>query len=475
MPHAYPTPPPGIAHSSSSLANALQEQPRPSRKVYEPETSTQFFNELVTNKTKDLQIATPSIPIPPPFSKPPIPTPPATIPPAPSNNASSNVQTPTLSKVTEPQTVTPRKRKHEDTESPISKPQLPHQTSVNPSVLPRKPLSSFPRIPKKTLAYVEVPPRPNTWKSQTPKPQPTAYRKPSLTTDGQSDDVHSAAGSTTQHRSSSATSTAGGRTSPVKRTGGRDDRGDIFKPFDLDPSDCFEAPFEKLESLIDEIFESEDDLPQYPDPSDLRHDLFSLSLTTNYARPCLNPTIVSKITTIVGKISRPAKRRPPTSRGQNGVPNSARKDDGRMSDLEVPKILRLLKILERSVQTGEDLDPFKLPSESHTSSKRSITKRSGKGSKRVKASEPDPSEDDNPVIDHEPDSLQESSVNLKGLLKCLAAAKESILAAECCISILSSDRLPKQVRVHAEEMRLMMETGFLRFILKNSSRPVSVS
>ena len=232
-------------------------------------------------------------------------------------------------------------------------------------------------------------------------------------------------------------------------------------------SNRFEVPFEKLESLIDEIFEAEDDLPQYPDPSDLRQDLFSLRLTTNYARPCLNPAVVSKITAIVGKISRPTKRRPPTSRGQSGAQNSARKDDGRISDLEVPKILRLLKTLERSVQSGEDLDPFKLPSESHNSVKRSVTKKSGKGSKRGKASEPGPSEDGKPAfVDPEPDDARESSVNLESLLKCLAAAKESILAAECCISILSSDRLPKQVRAHAVIIGSNLTT-FLRFIRKN--------
>lgn len=287
-----------------------------------------------------------------------------------------------------------------------------------------------------------------------------SFRKPSLTTGGRSDDPHSTTGSITQHRNSSATGTASGRTSPVKKTGGRDDRGASLRSSHSNPSDRFEAPFEKLESLIDEIFESEDDLPQYPDPGDLRRDLFSLSLTTNYARPCLNPAIISKITAIVGKISRPTKRRPPTSRGQNGAPNSARKDDGRMSDLEVPKILRLLKILERSVQTGEDLDPFKLPSEPQSSTKRSVTKRSGKGSKRVKASETNPNEDDNSAVDPEPDNPQESSVNLEGLLKCLATAKESILATECCISILSSDRLPKQVRPHAVKRSVMTEAGF---------------
>lgn len=345
--------------------------------------------------------------------------------------------------------MTPRKRKHEDAESSTPKPPPPRQTPINHPVLSRKDLSSLPRIPKKGQVYVEVPPRPSTWKSQVSMSQLSATRESSATTDGRSDDGHATARSTTQHRSSSIMSITDGRTSPVKRTGGRDDRGASLKLYHLELSNRFEAPFEKLESLIDDIFEAEDDLPQYPDSSDLRHDLFSLSLTTNYARPCLNPAVISKITAIVGKISRPTRRRPPTSRGQNGAPNSARKDDGRISDLEVPKLLRLLKTLERSVQMGEDLDPFKLPSESQSSVKRSAAKKSGKGSKKGKASETGPSDGGNPtVVDPEPDDAQESSVNLENLLKCLATAKESILAAECCISILSSDRLPKQVRTH---------------------------
>jgi len=230
MPYAYPTPPPGIAHSSSSLANALQEQPRPSRKVCEPETSTQFFNEFVASKTRDLPTATTSIPVPTPTPtpapKPPMPTPPATIPPVPSNSVLPRVQTPTLApRVTEPRAVTPKKRKHEDMESSIPKPQISHQASANYPFLPRKDLSSLPRIPKKSQVYVDVPPRPSTWKNQLPMSKPPAIRQSSLATDTRSDDSRATAGSTTQYRSISAMSTTDGRTSPVKRTGGRDDRG----------------------------------------------------------------------------------------------------------------------------------------------------------------------------------------------------------------------------------------------------------
>lgn len=210
----------------------MQEQPRPQRKTYEPETSAQFFNEFVASKTKDLPIATPYIPA--PASKPPIPTPPSTIPPVPSDNILPRAQTPTLApRVTEPQAMTPKKRKYEDTESSTPKPQSSRQIPVNHPVLLRKDLSSLPRIPKKSQVYVEVPPRPGIWKSQASLSQPPQNRGFLPTTKGRSDDSHATTGSTTQNRNSSTVSTTAGRTSPVKRTGGRDDRGALLKQFHL--------------------------------------------------------------------------------------------------------------------------------------------------------------------------------------------------------------------------------------------------
>lgn len=243
IPHAYSIPPPGIAHSSSSLANALQEQPRPPRKVYEPETSAQFFSEFVANKTKDLPILIPSTPTPTPFLKPPMPTPPATVPPLPSNNTLSRIQTPAFElKVKEPQAVTPRKRKHEDTESSTPKPQPPRPTPANLQVLPRKDLSTFPRIPKKSQVYVEVPPRPGAWKVQASTSQPPAIHKSSLTSQGRSDNFRSLAGATTQSRSFSTAGTVDGHTSPVKKTGGRDDRGILPKLTASNSSDSSKPP-----------------------------------------------------------------------------------------------------------------------------------------------------------------------------------------------------------------------------------------
>jgi len=106
-----------------------------------------------------------------PGSKPPMPTPPATIPPVPSNSVLPRVQTPTLvPRVTEPRAVTPKKRRHEDTEGSIPGPRPSHRVFApgHPFFPRREGLSSLPGILKKSQDYVEVPPRPSTWKSQLP-------------------------------------------------------------------------------------------------------------------------------------------------------------------------------------------------------------------------------------------------------------------------------------------------------------------
>ena len=155
---------------------------------------------------------------------------PATIPPVLSTGVPSHVRIPALaSRVTEPQAVTPRKRKYEDSEGGIPKAQSPHRTPINHPVPPRKDLSSLPRIPKKGQVYVEVPSRPTAWKGQISTSQPPVIREYSATTDAPTDDGPATAGPTTQYRKSSAMSITDGRASPVKRTGGRDERGALFE------------------------------------------------------------------------------------------------------------------------------------------------------------------------------------------------------------------------------------------------------
>lgn len=237
--------------------------------------------------------------------------------------------------------------------------------------------------------------------------------------------------------------------SSARRTGDRDDRGMCNLSYLSNPSHVFLGPLEKLLSLIEDIFEAEDTLPTEIEASDLNHDFFS-PLSSDYTRPLLAPAVVRKLTKYIGYITRPSKRlRQPTG-GIMGTPRSK----GRVSDVEPQQLSRLLKILDRSVKVGEDLDPFphvtpSISSSAKSSPKKASTKKGGNKTKKnndnrsrsVTPKEPQEGvDDDSPSTPAVP---TESDFNK--LVVLLDTARDSILAADCCIALLGSDRLPKQV------------------------------
>lgn len=176
------------------------------------------------------------------------------------------------------------------------------------------------------------------------------------------------------------------------------------------------------------------------DPKDLPEEFFSRH-TTDCAHPLLNAKVVQKLMKYVSKCARPAGRSRSFTRedATTGV-------KGRMADVETATLTRLLKILERSVRVGHDIDPFDTssipPADSvHGSPKKRAWKDShprGETPKSFDDQAADPS-------DGASDLGDQPSVDVAALEKSLDAARDSILAANCCISLLSSDRLPKQV------------------------------
>ncbi len=208
--------------------------------------------------------------------------------------------------------------------------------------------------------------------------------------------------------------------------------------------------------MIEDIFEAEDTLPSDAEASDLNHDFFS-PLSSDYSRPLLAPAVVRKLTKYIGYVARPSKRlRQPTG-GVMGTPRSK----GRVGDVEPQQLSRLLKILDRGVKAGEDLDPFphvtpsNLPS-AKSSPKKPNTKKGGNKTKknndrRSRSATPKEVEDfagmNEGMDEDSPSSLAiptESDFDKLSIL--LDTARDSILTADCCIALLGSDRLPKQVR-----------------------------
>jgi len=226
--------------------------------------------------------------------------------------------------------------------------------------------------------------------------------------------------------------------------------------YDLHIFDCwtFLGPLEKLTSLIEDIFEAEDSLPPEVEPSDLNHEFFS-PLSLDCSRPLLATAIIRKLIKYIGHVARPAKRLRQATGGVIGTPRGK----GRMGDLDVQQLSRLLKILDRSVKAGEDIDPFphahvsSFPSSTKSSPKKPSNKKNNKtrkGERRSRSATPkqgeNPAEDEH-CEEHRAGTLTvPTDADIEKLSTQLDAARDSIFAADCCIALLGSDRLPKQVR-----------------------------
>jgi len=244
--------------------------------------------------------------------------------------------------------------------------------------------------------------------------------------------------------------------SSARRTGDRDERGQFSFSTHLSSLVLIyssSVPLEKLTSLIEDIFEAEDSLPPEVEANDLNHDFFS-PLSPDYSRPLLAPAIIRKLIKYIGYVARPTKRLRQAAAGVMGTPRGK----GRVGDVDMQQLSRLLKILERSVKAGEDLDPFphvpasNLLSSSKASPKKPSTKKSGKTKKNDRRSRSvTPKEGEHAGVND--DAMDEdrpalTDADFDKLLTLLDSARDSILAADCCIALLGSDRLPKQVCIY---------------------------
>lgn len=213
------------------------------------------------------------------------------------------------------------------------------------------------------------------------------------------------------------------------------------------------GPLEKLTSLIEDVFEAEDMLPSELEPSDLNHDFFS-PLSVDFTRPYLSSAIVRKLTKYIGHVARPTKRLRQVAGGALGTPRGK----GRMADVDTQMLSRLLKILERSIKAGEDIDPFAshhVPAPSARSSpKKPSAKKNVKAKKAERNSRSLTPKDDEGTMREDVimegeqaagTTASDAEADFEKLAKELDVANESILAADCCIALLGSDRLTKQV------------------------------
>ena len=251
-------------------------------------------------------------------------------------------------------------------------------------------------------------------------------------------------------RKTSLSMTEAGRSS-TKRTGDRDDRGDtpLIPGYRCSNNPPFTAPLEKLITLLEDIFEAEDTLPADASQESLPADFFS-PITPDPSRPQLHPNLIRKLSKLISRLARPIKRLR-SSTAATLSPNASVPIS--IGDVETTIHSRILKMLERSVRAGEDLDPFKADKAPEMRTSASPNKKSKVSKKPTSDSRLQSQPPDEPQVDTNADTAEPPSVTdaeLDTLAHNLELARDSILAADCCLALLGADRLPKQV--YSEEL-----------------------
>ncbi|KIJ60270.1 hypothetical protein HYDPIDRAFT_32393 [Hydnomerulius pinastri MD-312] len=410
----YPTPPPpGIRSSSSSLAFALgnpNKAVKPQERVYKPEESGPFFKDFLNRSAQLLDTK---------------PVPPANAPQV-AQVAIPKVE-PSPTKLSVPvvyePSLTPRKRKSPDDLTTPSRKRMNGSTPVQRTPTARsgseaRSQSSSKTTPRQVMAYVNVPTP--TWK--TPSRKPSKHRENSASADESDDEDDYYAERDIQASLKSS----------ARRTGDRDER----------------APLEKLTTLIEDIFEAEDSLAVDVEASDLPKEFFS-ALTVDCTHPHLQQSVIRKLTKYISQLARPSKRSRRTAREGGTGGSNGTKSRETLGDIESPILSRLMKILERSIKAGEDLDPLRTsaprPPVPASPSKKKAQKNQAE---REAANGEDVEMRDSPAHDLHPQQLTDSDVH--DLAVQLEVSRDSILAAECCIALLSGEGLTKQL--YSEEL-----------------------
>ena len=228
----------------------------------------------------------------------------------------------------------------------------------------------------------------------------------------------------------------------------------------------YSVPLEKLVTLLEDIFEAEDTLPPEIEPEDLPTEWFS-PLSIPGSLPYLHPTLVRKLTTHITKAARPSKRIRLGTRDVNAAQGTPRYK-GRMAEVDTAILARILKMLERSVRAGEDLDPFPPPvngptaTQKQAKSKKASGKRGPPDSARGKSQSPGEHGDGEAmeVDEQRVEQRPATEKDIESLTRTFELARDSVLAADCCIALLGSDRLPKQVREQYAPSRVDILTCF---------------
>ncbi|KAF7297577.1 Sister chromatid cohesion protein [Mycena kentingensis (nom. inval.)] len=420
---AYPTPPPPST-SSSSLAGALGPPPAQTTGAYHPQQSPAFFEQFMAENSGDVPRPAPQQHRSPPQR----PTSQfATFP----RMATSPLKAQATVLVDPPRGTTPPPRSRQQT---ALVQESPDPLTILPSVTPRLKRKSeselvSPHIKRLNSPHTSVPPTPTTSSRSRPSTTTTPSTPSRRITMSHVEITpwktpKSALKFSLRPPPESPNEFGGyGEESPSKlisprRTGERDERS------------------------------SRDGIMPDTDISMLPAEFFSQQTTTEVSHPLLGPAIMRKLIKYIGQVAQ-GKR----NRHANAVGGTPRAQDNSLAAVDVVILSRILKLLERSVKAGEDIDPFPGLPVSHAQaapgSAQSSPKKPKKKKRRSKSLSGDEGEAETMEVDMgAPAGLTDEEKDK--LERALELVRDSMLAVECCFTLMSGGRLPKQL--YSEEL-----------------------
>lgn len=197
-------------------------------------------------------------------------------------------------------------------------------------------------------------------------------------------------------------------------------------------TDLVLAHFQKLQSLFEDIFEESDSFPANPTAGDAGSSKYFSGTSNDGDHPLLASATIEKITRYV-------------SRAQGSKRRSASDTEGLEGD--VGTMRRVLKLLERSMRQAERVEVFPEDRKPSSSVKDEKNAGTGKGRKKggKKSKSPVETQDSKQTGTPEISDIGLDQARIELLEEALSALQNRALAAECCLVLLDSGRVSKQV------------------------------
>ena len=199
------------------------------------------------------------------------------------------------------------------------------------------------------------------------------------------------------------------------------------------------AHFQKLQSLLDDIFEESDSLPAEPTSEDLSSARYFSSLSKDGGRPLLSDNTLDKISRYVSRVQ--------NGKQKHGVIGGKRS----VIEWDTEMVGRLLNLLEANMVQGDGLVVF--PNDKKNATAEKAKKGKGAKGKAAKSKSLSASAKDQEEASEKEEAgygNPEEKVH-QGEYR-LATLRSAGLAAECCLVIMDTEGLSKQaskiIRLH---------------------------